>query len=145
MKHELWDPFEDMNTLRKEINKLFDKSSNDTKPPKGHNIREPLADVIDKKDKIIAKIELPGVDKKDVTVHVEENCVEIKAEKKQEKEEKKKDYHKQERRYTGFYKAFTLPARISPDKAKAEFKNGMLTLTMLKVIHAPSRRKQLKL
>ncbi len=134
MKNELWDPFEDIKKFRKEVDTLFKKFWDEKIIlPKGLKIREPLVDIVDKKNEIEVTAELPGMEKKDVKVVVEGNKVQISAEKKVEKEEKKKNYFKQERSYKGFYKSFSLPAEVNPDKARLKFENGLLKLNLPKL------------
>lgn len=144
MKIEIWDPFEEMKKFRKEMDKMF-KDFGKISLPKGLKLREPLVDVVDKKNKLEITAELPGIDKKDVKISVEEDKVEIKAEKRKEKEEKKKNFYRQERSYRGFYKALTLPTMVNPDKAKVKFDKGVLTLELPKSKQLPRKRKVLSL
>ena len=131
MKMEIWDPFEEMKKFRKDMDKVFNDFGK-ISLPKGLKLREPLVDVVDKKNKIVVTAEIPGVDKKDVKVKIEESRIEIKAEKKKEIKVKKKDFFRQERSYSGFYKMISLPSRVNPKKAKKTFKNGLLKIELLK-------------
>ncbi|MBW3020215.1 Hsp20/alpha crystallin family protein [Candidatus Woesearchaeota archaeon] len=141
MKKELWDPFSEMSSFRKDMDKLFDNFWNrGFKPSKDLKVREPLVDIINKKDEIEAKVEIPGVDKKDVSISLDKNKVEIKAEKKIEKEHNKKDFFRQERSYSSFYKSFTLPAEIDTDKAKVDMKDGILTIKAPKLKQISSKK-----
>ena len=92
----------------------------------------PPVDIYETEDAIVLKAELPGVDPKDVEVRVEDNTLFLKGERKFEKEVKEQNYHRVERSYGSFARSFSLPNSISTDKVKAEFKDGMLTLTMPK-------------
>ncbi|MBU0470104.1 MAG: Hsp20/alpha crystallin family protein [Nanoarchaeota archaeon] len=139
MKNEIWDPFEEMKKFRKEMDKMF-QDFGKISLPKGLKLREPLIDVIDKKNELEITAELPGIDKKYLKISVDKDKVEIKAGKKEEKEEKKKNYYQQERSYRGFYKAFTLPARVDPDKAKVKFDKGILTLELPKLKQLPQKK-----
>lgn len=140
----IWDPFEEIKKIRKEMDNLF-KNFGKISMSKGLKLREPLTDIINKKDEIIVNVELPGIDKRDINLVMEDDRIEIKAEKKEEKETKRKDYYKQERYYKGFYKSFTLPASINPDKAKAKFINGVLTINLTKTKGKLKKRKVLSL
>jgi len=100
--------------------------------PNSLKIKEPVIDIIDKDKQIIVSAELPGIEKKNLSVKVKKDSVEIKAEKKEEKEIKEKDFYKHERSYGSFYRMFSLPADIMPSKAKKEFKNGVLKLSLPK-------------
>jgi HSP20 family protein len=92
----------------------------------------PPVDIYETEDAIVLKAELPGVDPKDVEVRVEDNTLYLKGERKFEKEVKEQNYHRVERSYGSFARSFSLPNSISADKVKAEFKDGLLTLTMPK-------------
>ncbi|RME54486.1 Hsp20/alpha crystallin family protein [Candidatus Woesearchaeota archaeon] len=133
MAKELWDPFKEMEEFRKKVDKMFNDFWSTSVFPKNLRIREPLVDVIDNKNAYVAKIDLPGVDPKNVVVNIDKNKVEVKAENKVKKEEKKKNYFKKERSYTGFYKAFTLPEAVNAEKTKMDFKDGVLSLTLPKL------------
>jgi len=148
MKGDIWDPFDEMKRFRKDMDKMFDNfwgvQRNLMKKHEAE-LRAPAMDIEDKKDSYEVSIELPGIDKKDITVTVEENRVEVKAEKKEEEESKKKDYYHHERSYTGFYRAFSLPGTVNPDNAKSSFKEGLLTITLPKVEQIKSKKKVISL
>ena len=76
--------------------------------------------------------EVPGIDEKDIEIKVEDNTLTLKGERKFEKETKEENYHRIERSYGSFYRAFTLPNSIDPDKIQAEHENGVLKITMPK-------------
>jgi HSP20 family protein len=92
----------------------------------------PPVDIYETDNDIVLKAELPGVDPKDVEVRVEDNNLYLKGERKFEKEVKEQNYHRVERSYGSFARSFSLPNSISADKVTAEFKDGLLTLTMPK-------------
>jgi HSP20 family protein len=92
----------------------------------------PPVDIYETENDIVLKAELPGVDPKDVEVRIEDNTLYLKGERKFEKEVKEQNYHRVERCYGSFARSFSLPNSISADKVKAEFKDGLLTLTMPK-------------
>jgi HSP20 family protein len=92
----------------------------------------PPVDIYETENDIVLKAELPGVDPRDVEVRIEDNTLYLKGERKFEKEVKEQNYHRVERSYGSFARSFSLPNSISADKVKAEFKDGMLTLTMPK-------------
>jgi HSP20 family protein len=95
-------------------------------------ILEPAIDLIDKKDKLIAKVELPGIDKKDVKLSITDNNLTIQGEIKKEEEIKKEDYYYRERAYGNFARTISLPAEVDKEKISAKFKNGILEITMPK-------------
>jgi HSP20 family protein len=95
-------------------------------------IWSPATDLIDKKDKLIARIELPGVEKKDVKISLSESNLTIQGEIEKDKETKKEDYYCCERVYGTYSRTIALPTEIDQDKIKANFKNGILEITMPK-------------
>lgn len=133
MAKELWDPFDD---LRQEVDDLFKDFSGRRK---GLEVQRPFVDIEDKGKELLVTAELPGIDKKDIDVNVEEDRIEIKAKKEKETEIKKKDFYRKERAYGDFYRALPLPVSIKPDKAKAKFDNGVL-----KVILPKAKGKEVK-
>jgi HSP20 family protein len=92
----------------------------------------PDADIIDNGDSYEIKVDVPGVDKKDVKLKVLKNSIELKAEKSQEKEERKKGYYAKERAYSGYYRNIALPDEVKPKSAKAKMENGTLSITVEK-------------
>ncbi len=92
----------------------------------------PSMDISETKDSLVAKVEAPGMDQKDIQISLQENLLTIKGEKKQEKEEKDERYHRVERSYGMFTRSVRLPIGVDPSKVTATFKNGLLTVTMPK-------------
>ncbi len=104
-----------------------------------HNLEEdmdvawsPRLDVSETDNGLEIVADLPGMDKKDINVSLEENLLTIKGEKKEEKERKDKHYHTIERRSGSFYRAIRLPVEVEKDKVEAAFKDGVLTLRLPK-------------
>jgi HSP20 family protein len=95
----------------------------------------------DKEVKVCA--EIPGVEAKDVDVTVENGTLTIRGEKKFEREENEKGQYRMERSYGSFERAIALPTEVDESKAKAEFKKGVLRLTLPKRAGAQSRRKKI--
>ncbi len=94
--------------------------------------KKPVADIWETNNAIKAVIDMPGVNKEDIKINVKNEGLEIKAEKKEEKKEDKKGIYREERRYTGFYRFIPLPENAIPEKTEAEYKNGVLELTIPK-------------
>ena len=93
---------------------------------------EPAIDLIDKKDKLIAKVELPGAEKKDVKLSLTDNSLTIQGVVKKDEEIKKEDYYFRERAYGNYARTISLPTEVDKDKISAKFKNGILEITMPK-------------
>ena len=103
----------------------------------------PQVDVTETDKEIKVSAEIPGVESKDIDVTVEDGMLTIKGEKKYEREEKEKGQYRMERSYGSFERAIELPAQVDESKGKAEFKKGVLRLTLPKRPGAPSRRKKI--
>ena len=92
----------------------------------------PAVDIYETENEIVVKAELPEVKKENVKVTLEDNILTVRGERNLEAETKRENYHRVERRYGEFVRSFTLPAIIDPATIKAEFKDGMLRVTMSK-------------
>jgi len=129
-----WEPRE--NVMRSVFDEFFDVMSrtggNRRRSWEEGGIWSPATDLIDKKDKLVARIELPGVEKKDVKISLSENNLTIQGEIEKDKETKKEDYYCCERVYGTYSRTISLPTEIDQDKIKANFKNGILEITMPK-------------
>lgn len=141
----MWkDPFEEIRRFRREINRLFDtfwghdkfaeKALPDISSMKKdiQIFRLPLSDLKETDKELIASIEIPGIDKKDIQLQITENNLEVKVEKKQKMKVEKKGYLRAERSYKGFYRSMSLPSRVIPEQAKASYKDGVLEIIMPK-------------
>jgi HSP20 family protein len=94
--------------------------------------KSPSVDMVDQKDSILIKAELPGVDKKDLDVSVTENTVTIKGKTSSEKKEEKGNYYRREISSGSYERVLTIPANVDSSKAKAKFRDGLLELTIPK-------------
>lgn len=101
----------------------------------------PLMDILETKDELIVKVELPGLEAKDVNVSVSSDMLTVKGEKEKE-EEKDAQYHCVERHYGSFHRSFRLPSSVKGDKVEATFDKGVLKITLPKVEEA--RKKEIK-
>ncbi|HID96194.1 MAG TPA: Hsp20/alpha crystallin family protein [Candidatus Latescibacteria bacterium] len=127
--------------IREELDRLFDDLMSTSElgyPAAG--TWSPRVDVSETDDEIIVSAELPGIDREDIKVNVEDNVLTFSGEKKQEKETKKRNYHRIERSYGSFHRSFTLPTKIESDRVKATFKDGVLTIHLPKADEAKTRQ-----
>ncbi len=92
----------------------------------------PLSDFYETKSHICADVDLPGIEKKDISLNVANDRIEIRAEKKHEKKEEKKGAFRMERSYSGFFRSFVLPSHVDASKIAASFKDGVLKLRIPK-------------
>ena len=103
-----WDPFREVVTLQNRLNSLF-RDMNEGDSPLTTASFVPAVDIYEDDKKVMLKLEVPGIEEKDLDVSVENNTLTVKGERKFEKEEKEENFHRIERRYGSFFRAFTLP------------------------------------
>lgn len=140
---DIWDPFA---SLRRDMERVFEDFSRDfgwDPPATADMATAPRIDVSETDAEIKMEAELPGVEEKDVEVVLSDGCLTIKGEKKQEKKKKKEDYYLHERSYGSFARSVTLPFDADPDKIKAKFANGVLTVTLPKPPEAKAKAKKI--
>ena len=102
---------------------------------------EPKVNVSESEKEIVVSAELPGMDDKDIDVSLSKNELTIQGEKKEEKEE---SYYRMERPYGSFKRTLPLPCEVEADKVEAQFKNGVLTITLPKTPEAIKETKKIK-
>ena len=145
-----WNPTSDLFNLEREFNRLFstfgDKFgiSRAEENAYASAVWSPLADISEDDDKYEVKLDLPGIDKKDVKLSFTDGQITISGEKKQENKEKNTKYHKVERMFGKYYRSFVLPVKIKEDKIDAQFKNGQLTITIPKADEVKPKEIEIK-
>ena len=92
----------------------------------------PSVDIFETENELLLKADLPGVEMKDIDIQLENGTLSLRGERKFEQEKKEGGYHRVERSYGSFARYFTLPDTLDPEKVKAEYKNGVLTVTLPK-------------
>ncbi len=130
-----WEPFRGMVSLQERMNRLFDESFRGlTGAAEGDwglgGTWAPPVDIYEHNGNIVLKAELPGVDPKDVDVRLENNVLTLRGERKFGSEVTREDYHRVERSYGGFSRSFTLPSVVDQQHIKADFKDGVLQVTL---------------
>lgn len=103
----------------------------------------PSVDIFEEGDDVVVKAELPGMKKEDIEVKLTDNTITISGEKKKEEKIERKDYYRLERSYGSFCRAFSLPAEVQTDKAKAQFKDGILEVRIPKSEEAKKKERKL--
>ena len=131
MNLSVWDPFREMEDLLDRYGRSARKTVA-TSDDKTFEVGDwmPVVDIDETEDTFVVRAELPGVEKDDVTVNIDNGILTIKGEKKIETEDKK--HHRVECAYGSFVRSFTLPREIKAEKIEAEYKNGVLNLTISK-------------
>jgi len=123
MWNETWDPFRMLDTFPEVM-------------------ASPAVDMEETDKEIIIRAEIPGLEKDDFSIELEQDHLILRGEKKQEKEEKDRNYHRVECSYGRFSRTIQLPCEIDANNANAEYKNGVLKITLPKAESA--RRKLIK-
>ena len=126
-----WDPFRDVAALQDRINRIFNDSfgrSRDLDDEVSLYDWRPPVDIYETDDGIILKVELPGVNKEDVSVEVKDNVLTLKGERLLDPAIKDDQYYRKERSFGKFNRSFSLQEPIKPNLIKAGFKNGILTI-----------------
>ena len=108
--------------------------------PRGSRPWTPAVDIVETDNELVLKADLPEVKLEDIEVRLENGTLTLKGERKFEKEEKTKGYHRIERSYGAFLRSFTVPDSFDSDKIGAEYKNGVLTVTLPKKEAAKPRQ-----
>ncbi len=126
---EPWRPLREVVSLRDAMDRLFEDSV--ITPKSGGAM--PKIDIRDKKNAIEVKAELPGMAEEDIEIEVSDGVMTISGEKKTEKEEKNEEYYYKESHSGSFSRSFTLPTDVKEEKAEAEMKHGILTITIPKI------------
>ncbi|MGA9585397.1 MAG: Hsp20/alpha crystallin family protein [Terracidiphilus sp.] len=126
-----WDPFRDVVALQNRVNSLF-REMNEGDNPLTTASFVPAVDIYEDPKKVVLKLEVPGMEEKDLDIRVENNTLTVKGERKLEKEEKEENFHRIERRYGSFYRAFTLPSTVDTENVQASYNAGVLKLELNK-------------
>ena len=103
----------------------------------------PAVDIVEKDNAFEVVADVPGFDEKNIEVKIADGGLTIKGERQDVKEEKKKDYHLNERRFASFERSFRLPESVDTDKIEANFKSGVLTVTLPKTAEAQKAEKKI--
>ena len=126
-----WEPAREMMSLREAMDRLFDDAF--THPL---SIRDawsvPAIDMYQTDDEIVVKAALPGIKADEVSINVTGEVLTLKGEVKHDEEKKEKAWHIREQRYGSFERSVVLPTEVVADKAKADFENGILAITLPK-------------
>jgi HSP20 family protein len=141
-----WDPFRELADFERGLERFFGRA-----PRAGNGDEalalaawEPLADITEDDKEFLVKVELPEMKKEDVKVTVENGVLRISGERKAEKEEKGKKYHRIERSYGTFLRAFTLPEGADGAKVAADYKDGVLHVHLPKTEQAKPKAIEVK-
>ncbi|MBV9387431.1 MAG: Hsp20/alpha crystallin family protein [Chroococcidiopsidaceae cyanobacterium CP_BM_ER_R8_30] len=129
-----WQPYQEMATLRRQLDSMFDEMANINRM--SQTTWKPAVELKETEDNVVVRAEIPGVEGKDLDVQVSKKAVSISGEHRYEKQAEVKGHFHTEFRYGKFQRVLALPVAVQNDQVKAEFKDGILTLTLPKVAEA---------
>lgn len=137
-----WDPSSELEEISNRLNRIFGRTSAPAKS--GQELLTiadwtPTADVSETDEGYLIKAEIPGVNKADVKVFIQDGMLTMQGERRTEKEEKGRKLHRIERSYGKFVRSFRIPDDADEASVKAEFKDGMLNVTINKTVKAKVR------
>ena len=142
-----WEPFREFSTMQDRVNRMnrfFRESYSPEVPEEALTTTSfaPLVDIYEDEHTIALKMEVPGIDEKDIDVRLENNTLTVHGERKIEKEEKEENFRRIERQYGSFTRSFTLPSSVDPGQVTANYDKGVLKITLAK--KADAKPKQIK-
>lgn len=142
-----WDPFRDLLSLQDRMDRLFEENvtrNNVFEEALTTGIWSPVVDIYETDEKVIIKVELPGMTKSDVVIEINENNLVLRGERKFQKDIREENYHCIERSYGTFSRSFALPDTVDRDNVVANFVEGILEITIPKVKDAKPRQIEIK-
>ena len=137
-----WEPFRGATALQDQVNRLFDDVFERTGEESSLTAWAPAVDIYETEHALMVKADLPEVDPKDLDIRVENNILTIRGERNFDKDVQKENYLRVERAYGSFARSFTLANTVNSEAIKADYQNGVLTLSIPKKEEA--KPKQIK-
>ncbi len=135
-----WDPFRDVFTLQDRMNRFFSDALFRNTAEGTTADWLPVVDIYEQGDSLVVQAELPGLRKDDVSVQVENSVLTLQGERRQEKSVKSEQYHRLERSFGRFTRSFSLPSGIDTKNIRAEFRDGILKVTLPKAEEAKPKK-----
>lgn len=132
-----WQPFPEMESLRRQMDRMFDELAGLER--KSDADWTPAIEMQDRGDSILVRAEIPGVEAKDIDIQVAREAVSIAGEHRYEKKTEEKGFFRSELRYGSFQRTIPLPVAVENTQVQAEFKDGILELTLPKVQEAKQK------
>ena len=139
-----WDPLRDLATMQNRINRFVRESYSPEAPEEVLTTTSfaPPVDIYEDEHTITVKMEVPGIDEKDIDVRIENTTLTVHGERKIEKEEKEENFRRVERQYGSFTRSFTLPSSVDTGQVSAHYDKGVLKISLAK--KAEAKPKQIK-
>ncbi len=135
MTLQRFDPFRELITLQNRMNSLFSEAGLLPRPgaeDQATAMWSPAVDIYETEKEIVLKAELPDIKQEDIRVSVDNNRLSVTGERKFESEVKRENYHRIERAYGSFARTFSLPPTVDQENIRAEYKQGVLTISLPK-------------
>ena len=134
----------DFSALQDRMNRIFRESNSPEGPEEALTTTTlaPPVDIYEDGHNIVLKIDVPGIDEKDIDVSIQNNTLTVHGERKIEKEEKEENFRRVERQYGSFTRSFTLPSSVDPQQVSADYNQGVLKIRLAK--KAEAKPKQIK-
>lgn len=139
-----FNPFKELDTISERMRNFFEDFPTSFNLDFSSNFA-PRTDIFEDEKNVYVSVEIPGVDKKDVKISVQDNILTIKGEKKSELKDEKKNFFRVERSYGSFCRSFTLPVEVDAEKTGAKYENGMLNITLPKLEPTPKNEKLIEI
>src|SRR6476469_9038334 len=128
-----WDPYREFSSVQDRLNRLFNASFNEGRDESlATSSFAPAVDVYEDEHNITLKLEVPGIDERDIDIRLENHTLTVRGERKLEKEEKEENFHRIERRYGSFFRSFSLPNVVDTENVKADYDKGVLKISLAK-------------
>jgi HSP20 family protein len=134
-----YDPFRDIHIAKRDLGDFYDFGSN------MFGEKSPRVDVYQTEKDVVVKAEMPGVSKEDLNLYIDESTVRLSGQTKRENEFKDENTFRSERYYGSFSRTISLPAEVKFDQAKAEYKDGILSITVPKLEPSKTRGRKLNI
>ena len=141
-----WNPLQDLMVLQDRMNRLFEDAGRGIRrneEPASTTIWSPAVDIYETDGEIMVQAELPGMDRKDISLHLENNVLTIRGDRQFKKETKEDNYHRIERSYGAFSRSFSIPTTVDEDKIRADYKDGVLKIALPKKEQAKPKQIQI--
>ena len=134
-----WYPVREVATLQDRVNSLFQDFAGDGQTVTAAAFA-PAVDVYENGEKVVLKLDIPGIKEEDLDIRVENQTLSVRGERKFESEEKEENFHRIERRYGSFFRSFSLPTTVDTENVQAGYKDGVLKLELKKKASAQPRQ-----
>ena len=133
-----WESLRELSAMQNRMNRVCRESHSPESPEEALTTTTlaPPVDIYEDEHNIILKMEVPGIDEKDLDVRIQNNTLTVRGERKIEKEEKEENFRRVERQYGSFTRSFTLPSSVDPGQVSARCDKGVLNINLAKKAEA---------